>query len=185
MVVVVGAVACSTAPTADPPVPGTTTTTPGGITLPPRPRDIPVDGVEPCSLLTAEQRAALGLDGNPITSTGSTQIFGSARSCDVRGSDPLEVAVGITLVTTTGVERFTGGELAANLTTITVGGFPAVLARPVGLDSFCSVELDVARGQMIDVQFRDGGRKPPVPLDRLCRGAEQVAGEVMTSLLAR
>ena len=35
---------------------------PTGLSLPPRPRDLRIDGVEPCSLLTAQQRTELGLE---------------------------------------------------------------------------------------------------------------------------
>jgi hypothetical protein len=46
------------------------------------------------------------------------------------------------------------------------------------------VVVDVAPGQLLDVQFRDGGCKPPIPQDQVCRGAEQVAGTAMGTLLA-
>ena len=39
---------------------------PTGPALPPRPRDVPIDGVDPCSLLTEAQRAELGLDRRPV-----------------------------------------------------------------------------------------------------------------------
>jgi len=34
------------------------------------------------------------------------------------------------------------------------------------------------------VQFRDGGRRPPIPQEQLCRDAEHAAAEVMDTLLA-
>ena len=44
--------------------------------LPPRPRDVRIDGIEPCSLLTEAQRADLGLDGEPSSSTEPSVLFG-------------------------------------------------------------------------------------------------------------
>lgn len=163
----------------------TATPNPGAITLPPRPRDIPIDDVEPCSLFTEQQRAELSLEGRPRSSTGVTQIFGAARSCDITVFEPRAVAVGSTLVTTTGIERFTDGGLAAKLTPISIGGFPAVIAIPSRSDDYCSVEIDVAAGQLIDVQFALIRLEPTVPVDQLCRRAQDVAGEVMATLIAR
>ena len=76
------------------------------------------------------------------------------------------------------------GSVTDDLTPITVAGFPAVLARPRNPD-FCSVDVDVASGQFLDVMFRDGGREPPIPQDQLCRDAPLVAEEIMRTLLTR
>ncbi|OLT00077.1 hypothetical protein BJF90_07190 [Pseudonocardia sp. CNS-004] len=88
-------------------------------------------------------------------------------------------------MTTVGIERFTTGELAAEIRPITVQGFPAVVAVPTRFTDYCTVVVDVAPGQLLDVQFATGGRQPPIPQPQLCRDAEIVAGEVMTTLLDR
>jgi len=44
--------------------------------------------------------------------------------------------------------------------------------------------VDIAPGQLIDVHFADGGRKPPIPQDQLCDDAALVADRVMDTLLA-
>ncbi|NMH99844.1 DUF3558 family protein [Pseudonocardia acidicola] len=157
---------------------------PSGIMLPPRPRELGLDGVDPCSVLSARQRAGLGLDGRPVAGrTGA--LFGAASSCTIGGSEPREVSAGLAVVTDRGIDVITAaGSVTDELTVITVAGFPAVLARPTRLRDFCSVEVDVAAGQLLDVQFAQGTRDQPIPQDQLCRDAEQVAEAALTSLLA-
>jgi hypothetical protein len=95
------------------------------------------------------------------------------------------VSVGLGLVTTSGIERFATGELDANVKVSSVEGYPAVVAMPAGMGDFCSVLVDVAPGQLLDIQFADGGRQPPIPQDRLCVGAGEVAQAAMRTLIAR
>jgi hypothetical protein len=157
----------------------------GQVELPPRPREVRLDGVDPCSLLTEEQRAELGLDGRPVFTEAPVGLYPGAavRACDIGGFEPRAVSVGISLVTSVGIERFADGELAAEIRPIAVRGFPAVVAVPTRFTDFCTAVVDVAPGQLLDVQFATGGRQPPISQPQLCRDAEVVAGEVMETLL--
>jgi hypothetical protein len=181
--------ACAVQGSASPVTPPTSPAArPGGaVELPPRPREVRLDGVDPCSLLTEEQRAELGLDGRPVSSEAPVGLYPGAdvRACDISGFEPRAVSTGISLVTTVGIERYTSGELVAEIRPITVQGFPAVVAVPTRFTDYCTVVVDVAPGQLLDVQFATGGRQPPIPQPQLCRDAETVAGEVMRSLLDR
>jgi hypothetical protein len=158
-----------------------------GVDLPPRPQEVRLDGIDPCSLLTEEQRAELGLDGRPVFSQAPVGLYPGAEvpACDMRGFEPRAVTTGISIVTTIGIERFTAGELDAEIRPITVEGFPAVVAVPSRFTDYCTVVVDVAAGQLLDVQFATGGRQPPIPQQQLCRDAEVVAGEAMKTLLER
>ncbi|GAA0926741.1 hypothetical protein GCM10009559_12060 [Pseudonocardia zijingensis] len=153
--------------------------------LPPRPREVRLDGVDPCSLLTEAQRAELGLDGRPVFSQAAVALYPGADvpACDIRGFEPRAVTTGISLVTTTGIERYTSAELAAELRPTNVQGFPALVAVPTRFTDYCTVVVDVAPGQLLDVQFATGGRQPSIPQPQLCRDAEAVADAVMTTLL--
>ncbi|MHA6627855.1 DUF3558 domain-containing protein [Pseudonocardia sichuanensis] len=159
----------------------------GAVELPPRPQEVRLDGVDPCSLLTEEQRAELGLDGRPVFSQAPVGLYDGVEVplCTVRGFEPRAVTVGVSLVMSVGIERFTSGELAAQIKPISVREFPAVVALPTRFTEYCSVIVDVAPGQLLDVQFRDGGRRPPIPQPQLCRDAEIVAAAAMASLLHR
>jgi len=102
----------------------------------------------------------------------------------MRGYEPRAVSVGLSIVTTTGVELFTSGELAAEVSPAEVHGFPAVVAVPTRSPDWCTVVVDVAPGQLLDIQFADGGRMPAIPQPRLCQDAQTVADAIMTTLLS-
>jgi hypothetical protein len=155
------------------------------LSLPPRPREVRLDGVEPCSLLTEQQRVELGLDGKPSASTKPSALFGGEETvCIFSGFNPRAVSIGVGVVTTAGVEIFASGKLDAEVTVVKVREFPAVRAVPTRFTDFCSVLVDLAPGQLLDIQYANGGRKPPIPQGQLCEGAEQVASAATATLLA-
>ena len=167
------------------PVPGTPSAA-GPVPLPPRPREVRLDGVDPCSLLIPDQRAKLGLETAPIRSTSYVALFrGNVPTCTMIGFQPDAIGLGISTVTTVGVERWQENDLAVQTRETSVAGFPAVVATPTRFSTYCSVEVDVASGQLLDVQFSDGGRKPPLSQNELCRRGEQAAEAAMTTLTAR
>lgn len=157
-----------------------------GIELPPRPRDIRIDGIDPCSLLSAQQRAELGLDGEARTRPSSTQLYGSGNQiCVISVYQPRYVLVGILVVTTTGIERWTAGELDARIVPVELEGFPALVAEPRQYTQYCNVIVDIAPGQLVDVQYRDGGNSPAIPQGELCMHARSVASSVVNTLQSR
>lgn len=183
LLVLAGCAAGPTPPPA-PPLPPPTSAAP--FPGPPRPRDIPVGGILPCELLTEEQRAELGLDGEPQRYVSNTGLFGEARSCSIRrltGGPALSVS--ITLSDTYGLERFFDEEVAAQVEPIVVTGFAAVLSRSDSTQDSCLVSVDVAAGQMVGVLLRDGGSAVAIPVDVLCEDVPRYANEVMATLLAR
>ncbi|WP_425469178.1 DUF3558 domain-containing protein [Pseudonocardia hierapolitana] len=151
-----------------------------------RPRDVRIDGIDPCSLLTDEQRAELGLDGRPVLDHGPSSLYpgGDVPVCVTRGFEPRAVSAGITLATTAGIDLYTAGSLEVDIQPTQVHGFPGVVAVPQRFTEWCSVIVDVAPGQLLDVQFADGGRTPPIPQTQLCEDAVVVADHAMSTLLA-
>jgi hypothetical protein len=145
-----------------------------------------IDGVDPCSLLTPEQRTELGLDGRPVFDLGPSELYRDARvpACVVGGFSPRAITVGVSLVTSAGVELFTSGKLEVDMRPVQVRDFPAVVAVPRRFTEWCTVIVDVAPSQLLDIQFADGGRMPPIPQTQLCHDAETVADSVMATLLA-
>jgi hypothetical protein len=153
---------------------------------PPRPQEVRIDGVDPCSLLTEEQRAELGLDGRPVIDSRQTSLYpgGDVPSCTVRGFEPRAVWTAVSLVASTGIERYAADDLLVDVRPAEVRGFPALTAKPQRFTEWCSVIVDVAPGQLIDVHFADGGGTPPVPQEQLCDDAAVVADRVMDTLMA-
>lgn len=153
--------------------------------VPQRPREVRIDGVDPCTLLTEQQRKELGLDQRPAFGSAPAALYGGAviPQCSTRGFTPRAITVGVAIVTTTGIERFTSGKLDARVQNLQVRDFPAVVAVPTRFTEYCSVIIDVAPHQLLEVQFADGGRLPPIPQEQLCRDAEHAADAAMATLL--
>jgi hypothetical protein len=158
------------------PAPTTPTTT--SLTLPPRPRELPLDKLNPCAILTKQQRTQLSLDTTPTPYT-DTEL--KARACTIRGTYSGQVAR-LALVTNQGAELWISDEAQNTAKVISVIGFPALEVRTPNLDTLCNVEVDVAQGEFLDVLFRDGGSATPIPQDDLCLGAQRVAEAAMNSL---
>lgn len=152
-----------------------------------RPRDVPLNGVDPCSLLTAPQRAQLGLDGPQVLTSSPSPLYDGAQVplCSIRGFRPLAVSVSLSVVTSAGIERFSAGDLDADLRPAWVHDYPAVVAKPQRPADNCTVVVDVAPGQLLSSRIADGGRLPPIPQERLCRDAQTVADAAMGTLLTR
>ena len=156
------------------------------VAWPSRPRDVPIDGIDPCTLLTPQQRAELGLDRPPLNVPGATALYGPNNAfCVINGFEQRSVTVAVMLVTTVGIERWTEGQLDADVRRILVEDFPALVAVPRRYTDYCTVVVDISPGQLIDVQVASGGRHRRIPQPQLCRDAEQVAGYVVTNLLSR
>lgn len=157
----------------------TTTVAP---TLANRPGSLPLDGVDPCTVLTAAQRAALSLDAKPTPYTDPE--FDRAKACTIRGITSGTVAR-LALVLDMSVDVWLSREAQVQTQPVTVDGWPALVVRTPGLDDACAVEVDTSDNEFLDVLFRDGGNTPPIPQDTLCLGAQRVAESAVTSLRAR
>lgn len=177
MVVAVAGCAPAASPVLAPPEPA-------GVVLAPRPAELRLDDVDPCTILSPAQRAELGLDGDPVPHKDEFELFGAYRACSISGFEPRAIAADLAVVTERGIEAITRSGVTDELTAITVGGFPAVLARPRN-PVFCSVDIDVAAGQFLEVYLRDGGGLQTIPQERLCRDVQAMAEIAMGSLLAR
>ncbi|MFD7654996.1 DUF3558 domain-containing protein [Actinosynnema sp. NPDC059797] len=140
-----------------------------------RPRTIDVAAVDPCAALTEAQRAQFGATVPPRPGTAST--FRSP-TCNFSREDH-RWGFRVTTVTTTGVSWYTDGSFAVEPEHLEVGGFPAVLGRVPDDDAVCFLGVDVADGQMLDVQVSG---YEDVPSAELCRLAPQIAGAAVETL---
>lgn len=163
-----------------------TASQPAGPSLPPRPRSLPVDGVEPCAILTEPQRAAFGLDRPPVPSEGTTGPLKDDIGCNFRSSVQ-EYGTLIIPAKSLGLREYVA-QLRDSPTrrVVTVGGFPAVqdgLASTTGPgNDACFVDVDVADGQMLAVQFSQVASTKPLPMETLCAKAVEVAEAALTTL---
>lgn len=156
-----------------------------GIELPPRPYDIDVRDVNPCDLLTEEQRAGLGLETPPrfTPNEGSVLFEGPEPLCTSLAFDPVAFDVAVAVpYDGLGIGALTGRPVSSELTALDVAGFPAVLARPTD-PTFCQVLVDVAPGAALSAGMREGGRGT-VSQDELCDGAVELTNLAMRTLLS-
>ncbi|MCE6999395.1 DUF3558 domain-containing protein [Saccharothrix sp. S26] len=163
----------------DEPLPATTTTAPS---LPPRPRELRLDDVDPCAVLSPEQRVELNLDNPPSAYVEAS--FGNAKACTMRSNISGNV-VRLALVTVEGVGVWLSENAQVHAERTTVSGFPGLTIRTPGMEHVCNVEVDVAEGQFLDVMFRDGGNETAVKQDTLCQGAQRAAEAAVAGLLQR
>ena len=178
LVTAVLAAGCTTAvegtPSAEPPPP-----------LPARPREVRLDGVDPCSLLKADQRTALGFTRQPSSSQPYVELFhGIVPTCTMNSSSSAPTILGIGTVTSAGIERWRDSDVAATVSSTEVAGFPAVVAAPDQSDAYCAIGVDVAVGQLLDIQLLDAGHQPPLSQGELCARAQRSAEEAMKGLLS-
>jgi hypothetical protein len=161
------------------PLPTTVIPTSNTLALPPRPRDLALDRVNPCQILSAGQRLALSLDSPPTEYTD--EEFDQAKACTIRGQGSGTV-VQLALVTDMGVNVWLSDEAQVSASPVTAAGWPALVVHTPGLNSVCNVEVDTGANQFLDVLFRDGGNNPPLTQSTLCQGAQRVAEAAVVSL---
>ncbi|WP_086660912.1 DUF3558 domain-containing protein [Lentzea kentuckyensis] len=186
LVVVAALAGCTAAPEQSslttPPPPPSSTPSPSRMDFPQRPRDVPLDAVEPCAILSPDQLTSLSLDNPPSAYLESS--FGNAKACTIRSTTSGNVAR-LALVLVSGADVWLSENAQVEYTVGSIEGFPAITVRTPDLHDVCNVEIDVADGQFLDVMFRDGGNSTAVQQDHLCLGAQRVAEAAMASLLQK
>jgi hypothetical protein len=150
------------------------------VALPPRPSDVPLTGVDPCSLLTPAQRGKLGVDagvrGLPA------QLEDNSPTCNFRfAAGPPGPEYNVAVDITNGIQLYLNPNLADDIRQVSVDDFPAVditLKAPDLLQG-CSTAVSVANGQMFVVNLGQPVRGTTTA--QSCARTEQVAGAVLTT----
>ena len=167
--------ACSSAATG-PPAPG-----PTAPQLPPRPRELRINGWDPCATLTTGQVQSLG-----VRFYSADPPSGSlGPSCDWNHS-PAEPVESYTV----DVNTHGGVELAfgqPELDVITVAGFGAVTTpgRYSSGDRECIVNIDVAPGQALQVGYFYNGSTVPMTHEIACQKARNAAELAMQTIQSK
>jgi Protein of unknown function (DUF3558) len=167
--------ACSSA------VSGAPTPGPTAPQLPPRPRELRIDGLDPCATLTTGQVQSLGVrfySADPPTGN-------LGPSCDWNHSpaEPVE-SYTVDVNTRGGVELAFG---QPELDIITVAGFGAVTTpgRYSSGERECIVNIDVAPGQALQVGYFYNGSTAPMTHEIACQKARNAAEMAMQTIQAK
>jgi hypothetical protein len=154
----------------------------GAISLPPRPSDVPLTGVDPCTLLSTAQRTTLGVipgvPGPPV------QLLDNSPTCNFRFVDrTAEYTVAVDTVA--GIQRYLDPALADVIKPVSVNGFPAldITLKPPDLLQGCTTAVSVANGQMFTVELGQPARGTTTT--QSCARTEQVAAAVLATAQTR
>jgi Protein of unknown function (DUF3558) len=154
-----------------------------GKTFPPRPREVRLNGIDPCTLITPQLRKEMYNLADDGTHERMYDALISSNCSLLTYGDPTYF-FGVRLVTSQGADHYLR---SAKTQVINVDGFGA-LDQP-GLNdltgnAICLVMVDVAPGQSLWVSF--GTLDPPPPgYQKMCTKANAAAASIMQQLLAK
>jgi hypothetical protein len=148
------------------------------VELPARPRDLKLDGLKPCSVVSQDQSTQLGFD-LPLRSRTTEDRY-KAEACVLEQSQEPFDSIDVLLVTTEGIEPWLSGDRNVDAWPVTVGGYPAVDYKLKGTeDEECVTAIDVADGQQLVVDFQ---AMVETDFHQLCQKTEQVAAAALQTL---
>ncbi|WP_460392297.1 DUF3558 domain-containing protein [Actinophytocola sediminis] len=142
------------------------------VDLPQRPKELSLDGLEPCSVLTQTQVDQLAtefkFDKPPEPYKGEGDVL-----CTVEQSAEPFQAVDILLITNKGIEQWLGDDNNVDSWPVTIADYPAVSFKLAGTDDEeCSTSVGVADNQQLMVNYPPLGS---IDYRELCKVTERIA----------
>jgi hypothetical protein len=156
------------------------------IAIPPRPRAIKLDAIDPCALFTDPQRTQLGIN-RARPRTNESETYSGSKECvlNVSSREPFYNYSAL-LVTSEGVGPWFVPGRNADVTLVSVGGYAAAKIVLKGSSSDrnsrrCSVSIDAAEGQQLMITM-DLTTANAFTQDQICLMSEQAAGLAVATL---
>jgi hypothetical protein len=155
-----------------------------------RPRSLDLNGVDPCTLLTEQQLVAFEIDETVRPGTArQPSVLAGSPGCTANSAKQQHGFLILTS-TTMGLAQFLSKtESKPSRKNVSVAGFPAVeeegrTSAPDRGSGECYVNVDVADGQLLEVQFSQiaASQDKRLPIETLCAKARQVAEAALTTL---
>jgi hypothetical protein len=157
---------------------------PSSVTIPPRPKELRLDGVDPCALFTQPQLAQLSVKRTRARTSGS-EHFKGMKECvlEVRAEQFYDFSV--MAATNEGIAPWLAGDRNVEAKLTSVAGYAAATYWFRGASGTktadCTTSVDVADGQQLTVNVEnDGGHS--FTLEQLCQRAENAAALAMQTL---
>jgi hypothetical protein len=149
--------------------------------FPAPPRDLSLEGLDPCTLLTDAQKAQLKVD-DADPSVGDLTIYEDMKVCafDV-DTEPFRT-YDVVAVTNVDFSFWLTGDRNADAELISIGGYPAAEFKTKGGDgSDCAIALGVAKDQHLHVEMAPISDME-LTQEELCQASEQAAEMVLQTL---
>ncbi|WP_173124951.1 DUF3558 domain-containing protein [Kibdelosporangium persicum] len=152
------------------------------VAVPPRPRDISLDGVDPCKLFSPAQLQQIKVSRQK-NDVQTEEVFKGAPVCAMDGADgQAYFDYEAWLVTTEGIDPWLSGKRNVDAKLVSIDGFPAASIKVRGTTSFtCQTAVGVADNQQLMVQFRPTTRGA-FTQEQMCQKSEQAATLAMQTL---
>jgi hypothetical protein len=151
------------------------------VEIPPPPRDLSLDGIDPCTLLTEAQQSELKInDVNP--NVGDQSIYQGMKGCilDAAAAEPF-ISYDLVAVTNIDVSFWINEKRNADGKLISIGGYPAAEFHiKGGEDVDCAIAVGVAKNQHLHVEIVPYG--VDFTGEQLCEGSKQVAEMALQTL---
>jgi hypothetical protein len=152
--------------------------------LPPRPAELRLDSVDPCTLLTTTQRSTLGVGTGQASPTrpADTTVQGAGCLWLSLSQHPAEGYTATAVLNQ-------GAELALSAEPLRlVDGFAATTSTSPGSDPrhFCGLLVDVAAGQALSATYSDITQEQTgLTRQAACDRAQRLAEAMLSTLRAR
>ena len=170
------------------PAPGTITTAQPGqptVAIPPRPKALPLDNVEPCTLFDSNAQKQLQISEAP-ESRVSTDVY-KAKQCMLNVvTEDVDYSYFVSAITTEGIGAWLDGQRVIVAKLVSVEGYAAVDYYPKGTgpsngNGGCATSVDVADGQQLDVSMQPFGHTG-FSQDQECQMTEKAAALAVSTL---
>jgi hypothetical protein len=154
------------------------------VTIPPRPRDLKLDGLEPCTLLTEPQLAQLNVTRTRKRASVS-EHFKGMKECVLEVRKEQFYDISVMAATNEGTESWLTGKRNVEAKLTSVVGFAAATYWIRGASGTrtdgCTTSVDVADGQQLIVDTNNDAAHS-FTLEQLCQRAEGAAALAMQTL---
>ncbi|OLR90905.1 DUF3558 domain-containing protein [Actinokineospora bangkokensis] len=158
------------------------------VAIPPRPAALPLDSVDPCALLSADQQKQLGITRSQARTDSSAPFEGSKQCLLNAGGGGNYYYFVVSAVTSEGIAPWLDGQRNVDAELVSVAGYGAARYTLAGAEageteSNCTTTVDVADDQQLKVDA------VPVSIGKfsqqqVCQMSEQAAGLAVTTLKA-
>lgn len=153
------------------------------VEVPPPPRDLSLDGLDPCTLFTDSQLADLEIDDvRPDDGSGAGTIYKDMKACtlDKSAAEPF-ISYAVTAVTNVDVGWWINEPHNADVKLISVGDYPAAEFHIKGGGTYdCAVAVGVAKNQHLNVEMLP--LSDDITGDAICQGSKHVAEMALQTL---